>query len=370
MTAMPERMRAVVLTGYGGLDKLEYRNDVPVPRPGPGEVLIAVAACGMNNTDVNTRTAWYSKSVTEGTTAEGGAVGFEAITEDAATWGASSLAFPHVQGADVCGRIVAVGEGVDAARIGERIIVDGWLRDPDEPDNRDKSGYFGSERWGGFAEYTTAPAVNAFKVETDLGDAELATVPCSYSTAEHMLERSGLAAGQTVLITGASGGVGSALVQLAKRRGAAVVALAGASKMAAIRDIGADHVLPRDVEGLAGALAEATGRDEVDVVADIVGGDRFPELIELIARGGHYVTSGAIAGPIVALDLRTLYLNDLTLHGATVMPRYVFENLVGYIERGEIRPLLAKTFALADLAKAQAEFLEKKHIGNFVVIPG
>ena len=367
---MPERMRAVVLTGYGGFDKLEYRDDVPVPRPGPAEVLIAVAACGMNNTDVNTRIGWYSKAVTQGTTTEGGAGGFETITEDAATWGASSLAFPHVQGADVCGRIVVVGDGVDPARIGERIIVDGWLRDPDEPDNRDKSGYFGSERWGGFAEYTTAPAVNAFKVETDLGDAELATFPCSYSTAEHMLERSGLAAGQTVLITGASGGAGSALVQLAKRRGAAVVALAGASKMAAVRELGADHVLPRDIEGLSGALAEATGRDTVDVVADIVGGDRFPELIERLARGGHYVTSGAIAGPIVALDLRTLYLNDLTLHGATVMPRYVFENLVGYIERGEIRPLLAKTFPLADLAEAQAEFLEKKHIGNFVVIPG
>ncbi len=370
MTALPERMRAVVLTGYGGLDKLEYRDDVPVPKPGAGEVLIAVAACGMNNTDVNTRTGWYSKSVTEGTTAAGGAGGFETITEDAATWGASSLAFPHVQGADVCGRIVAVGDGVDAARIGERIIVDGWLRDPDEPDNRDKSGYFGSERWGGFAEYTTAPAVNAFKVETVLGDAELATFPCSYSTAEHMLERSGLAAGQTVLITGASGGVGSALVQLAKRRGATVVALAGASKMAAVDELGADHVLPRDVEGLAGALAAATGRDTVDVAADIVGGDRFAELIECLARGGHYVTSGAIAGPIVDLDLRTLYLNDLTLHGATVMPRYVFENLVGYIERGEIRPLLAKTFPLAELAEAQAEFLEKKHIGNFVVIPG
>jgi NADPH:quinone reductase-like Zn-dependent oxidoreductase len=185
-----------------------------------------------------------------------------------------------------------------------------------------------------------------------------------------MLERSGLAAGQTVLITGASGGVGSALVQLAKRRGATVVALAGVAKMTAVGEIGADHVLPRDVEGLAGALAEATGRDTVDVVADVVGGDGFPELIGLIARGGHYVTSGAIAGPIVELDLRTLYLNDLTLHGATVMPRFVFENLVGYIERGEIRPLLAKTFPLADLAEAQAAFLEKQHIGNFVVIPG
>ena len=147
------------------------------------------------------------------------------------------------------------------------------------------------------------------------------------------------------------------------------MALAGTSKMSAVHELGADYVLPRDIEGLAGALAEATGRDTVDVVADVVGGDGFPELIELIARGGHYVTSGAIAGPIVELDLRTLYLNDLTLHGATVMPRYVFENLVGYIERGEIRPLLAKTFPLADLAGAQAEFLEKKHIGNFVVLP-
>ena len=97
------------------------------------------------------------------------------------------------------------------------------------------------------------------------------------------------------------------------------------------------------------------------------GGAGFSALLEVLARGGRYVTSGAIAGPVVDLDLRTLYLKDLELLGATVMPVGIFASLVGYIEREEIRPLLAKTFALEDLAQAQSEFLEKRHIGNFVI---
>ncbi len=366
---LPATMRAVVLTGTGGLDRLIYREDVPVPVPGPGEVLVRVGACGMNNTDVNTRSGWYAKAVTSGTTQEGAAEGFEDVTGESATWGSSSLSFPHVQGADVAGRIAAVGQGVAEARIGERVLVDPWLRDPDDPEDRDNAGYLGSERWGGFAEYAAVPAVNAFAIESPLSDAELATFPCSSSTAEYMLTRAGLAAGETILITGASGGVGSALVQLAKRRGARVVALAGESKMAALRKLGADHVLHRDFPDLATTLQAALGRGKVDAVADIVGGDRFPELLGCIKRGGRYVTSGAIAGPIVELDLRTLYLEDLTLHGATVMPPGIFQSLVGYIERAEIRPLLARAFPLAELRAAQEEFLEKAHVGNFVVVP-
>jgi NADPH:quinone reductase-like Zn-dependent oxidoreductase len=366
---IPKTMRAVVLTGYGGLDKLVYREDVPVPRPGAGEVLVRVGACGMNNTDVNTRSGWYSKAVTAGTTAEGGAEGFSGITEEAATWGRSSLSFPHVQGADVAGRIAALGEGVPAERLGERVLVDPWLRDPTDPEDREKAGYLGSERRGGFAEYTLVPAVNAFAIDSPLSDAELATFPCSSSTAEYMLTRAGLGEGETVLVTGASGGVGSALVQLAKRRGATVVALAGESKMAALRDLGADHVLPRDLPDLPAALDAVLSRDKVDAVADIVGGQRFPELLACIRRGGRYVTSGAIAGPLVELDLRTLYLEDLTLHGATVMPPGIFQALVGHIERGEIRPLLARSFPLSELRTAQEEFLKKAHVGNFVVVP-
>ena len=107
----------------------------------------------------------------------------------------------------------------------------------------------------------------------------------------------------------------------------------------------------------------------MDVAADIVGGDGFPGLLDLLGRGGRYVTSGAIAGPIVELDLRTLYLKDLEVIGATVMLRGIFEVLIGYIERGEVRPLLARTFPLADLRDAQTAFLEKRHVGNFVVLP-
>ncbi len=380
---LPERMRAVLLTGHGGLDKLEVRDDVPVPRPAAGEVLIAVGACGMNNTDINTRTAWYSKSVTEATAgASGGASadGFAVARQDDSTWGGAGLRFPRIQGADVAGRIVAVGAGVAEGRVGERVLVDPWLRDPENPGDRAKAGYLGSERDGGYAEYTTVPAVNALAIESALSDAELATFPCSSSTAEHMLAKARLGAGETLLVTGASGGVGSALVQLGKRRGAYVIAVAGSSKIEAVRALGADAVIAREAPDLEAAVRAAC-RDGapggasggalgggVAVVADIVGGPGFPGLLDLLARGGRYVTSGAIAGPLVELDLRTLYLNDLELLGATVMPRGIFEDLVGYIERGEIKPLLARTFPLEALAEAQTAFLEKKHVGNFVIL--
>ena len=107
-----------------------------------------------------------------------------------------------------------------------------------------------------------------------------------------------------------------------------------------------------------------------DVSSERVGGPGFSMCFNLLCRGGRYVTSGAIAGPIVELDLRTLYLKDLEMHGATVMPGGVFENLVSYIENGEIRPLLAREFSINDIKKAQEAFLAKKHFGNFVVLPG
>ncbi len=116
-------MRAMMLTGYGGPDKLEYRNDVPIPSRGADDVLIRVSACGMNNTDINTRTGWYAKSVTGATGAEETQAGTDG------SWG-GGLDFPRIQGADPVGNIVAVGPNVPSARIGERVLIDAWMRDP------------------------------------------------------------------------------------------------------------------------------------------------------------------------------------------------------------------------------------------------
>ncbi|MEL6978821.1 MAG: alcohol dehydrogenase family protein [Pseudomonadota bacterium] len=354
-------MRAMVTMGHGGLEQMALHEDWPRPEPGAGEVLVRVGACGLNNTDVNTRSGWYSKSVTEATT--GGA--FAEVDEADPTWGGAPISFPRIQGADACGEIVAVGAGVPEARLGERVITDNWLRDPTDPLNIAKVGYFGSERDGGFAEYTTLPSVNALAIRSTLSDAELATFSCSYSTAEGMLTRARVTDADTVLAPGASGGVGGALVQLAKLRGARVVALASEPKHDAVRALGADRVLPRAPADLRAALAGET----VTVVADVVGGPLWPQLIDALARGGRYTCSGAIAGPMVTLDLRTFYLRDLTFTGSTVIDPAVMPRLVGMIEQGAIQPVLAASYPLEQLREAQAAFIAKEHVGAIVVTP-
>ncbi len=358
---IPTHMAAVLLTGHGGLDQLQYREDVPTPRAGPQQVLIRVAGAGVNNTDINTRIGWYSKDITADTNA-GGAAGFNDVNAADSSWSGAAVEFPRIQGADCCGHIVAVGEGVDAARIGERVIVRSMFNpDPAEQGYRYRT--FGSEVDGGFAQYACALSRECYKVGGDWSDVELASVPCAYSTAENLLHRAGVGA-ERVLITGASGGVGSAAVQLARRRGAQVVAVASASKADAVRALGAQEVCDRDSDLLA-----LLGRDSIDVVIDLVAGPAWPALLEVLRNGGRYATSGAIAGPMVQLDVRTLYLKDLSFFGCTYQPAEVFRNLIGYVERGEIRPAVARTYPLAAIAQAQADFLAKRHTGKLVLVP-
>lgn len=363
MNDIPTTMRAMVLTGHGGLDKYDYREDWPVPRPSDDQVLIKVHACGLNNTDVNTRSGWYSKAVSEATTGSA----YNEVSDDDPTWGGAPISFPRIQGADICGTVVAAGANADKALVGKRVLADGWLRDWSDPAGKEAVGYFGSECDGGFADYTVVDHRNVRAVDSALSDAELATFSCSYTTAENLLTRAGVTAGDTVLITGASGGVGSALIQLANRRGATTIAMASDAKHAQIEPLNPSALIGRAPDDLAGELERVTGKRAVSVVADVVGGPYWPTLIDVLERGGRYATSGAIAGPIVPLDLRTLYLNDLTFHGCTVTALNVFPDLVTYVERGEIRPILAATHPLAELREAQAAFIAKEHIGNIVV---
>ena len=201
---IPETMNAVVLEGHGGLEKLVWHEDWPTPQPAPGEVLIKIGACGLNNTDVNTRSGWYSKTVSDATTGDA----YREVGNDDPTWGGRPITFPRIQGADAVGRVVAMGDGVPADMMGKRVLTDGWHRDWSDPDNLDKARYFGSEMDGGFAEYTKCDYRGVEAITSDLSDAELATFQCSYTTAEGMLTRANVTDKDTVLVPGASGGVG------------------------------------------------------------------------------------------------------------------------------------------------------------------
>jgi NADPH:quinone reductase-like Zn-dependent oxidoreductase len=363
-------MWAVVTTGHGGYERLEHR-EVPVPVAGPGEVLLQVLAAGVNATDINTRLGWYSASVTTGTEGaasradQGSAAAEPAPTpaggRDDGGWDAPTP-FPLIQGTDCCGRVVAAGARGDEHLLGRRALVRPCMR---------PRGFAALEMvWmasdfdGAFAQYVRVPASEVFPVECDLSDAELGALPCAYGTAENMLRRAGVSRGDRVVVTGASGGVGSAAVQLAHSRGAVVTAVASPAKADDVRAIGADEV----VDGRAGIPA-ALAEQSADVVVDNVSGPWFGDLVAVLRRGGRYVSSGAIAGPVVSFDKRTLYLRDLTLIGCTAWEEAVFPDLVSSVERGEVRPLVAATFMLADIAAAQAEFLEKKRAGKIVLIP-
>ena len=347
---IPDNMRAVILTGHGGPEKLEYRTDFPVPAIADDEVLVAVGACGVNNTDI-----WVRE----------GAYGSKEDPDEVASFGDNPLTFPRIQGADIVGRICAVGAAVGEERIGERVMVDFGIYD-DADENAASVDYLGHARDGGFAEYVAVPAENAHAVDSDLSDAELATFCCAYITAERMLKRARVAAGETVLVTGASGGVGSGVIQLCKARGARPVAVSSPGNEDALLDIGAEAVVSRAADDMKSAAMDAAG-GPFDVVVDTVAGALFSDLLAVLRKGGRYVSCGAIGGPVVEFDTRTMYLNHLDLIGSSQGSRRDFRDLLDYVASGRIRPLLAKTYALADIATAQADFAKKDFFGKLVI---
>jgi len=346
MNTIPKTMNAVILKSNGDYDQLEYVKNYETPKPKENEVLVEVKAAGVNNTDINTRIGWYSKNDN---------------SADDASWAGEALNFPRIQGADVCGYIVDVGENVDNSRIGQRVLIEPSLQKLNGK-QLENPWYFGSECDGGFSKYTVISKEHAFEINSDYTDIELASFPCSYSTSENLLTRANVSENDIVLVSGASGGVGSATIQLARARGAEVIAITSESKAEEIKALGASKVVLRDEN-----LVEVLGRNSVTVVIDLVAGETWSDFLEVLKPKGRYAVSGAIAGPIVELDVRTLYLKDLSFFGCTVIEDEVFPNLVKRIENKDIKPLVAKTFALENIVEAQKEFLTKKHIGKIVL---
>ena len=367
-----QHMLAAVLTGHGGPEQLEVRDDVPIPRPGRGEVLVQVTAAAVNNTDLWTREGAYGRADDP---------------HAVAGWQGVPLDFPRIQGGDVVGVVTAVGDEADEAIVGRRVLLDptryadgsggddggddggdGGDSDPgtDEPT---LEAVLGSELDGGFAEYVAIAVDQAHDVtDSPLSDEQLACLPIAYGTATGMLERAQVRAEETVLVTGASGGVGLALVQLARARGARVIALTSADHAAAVRDAGASQVVARDEDPVADRIRQAAA-GPIAVVADVVGGWAFEQLFPLLATGGRWVTCGAVADPVVSLDLRQLYLHRRRLIGSTMHTPSQFRRLVDDARHGRIDPVVARTYPLAQIHTAQADFAEGDHVGKLVLVP-
>ena len=349
--SIPKTMKAMLLTGHGGPEKLVLENNWLTPDIAPDEVLVQVGACGINNTDI-----WVRE----------GAYGVSDDPDAVASFGDSPLQFPIIQGADIVGVIIDCGTNIDSSRNGQRVMVDfGIYAGPgDDVPSHD---YIGSGRPGGFAEYVSIPAENAHAVETSLSDVELATFCCAYITGEHMLRRARVSAGERVLVTGASGGVGSGVVQLCRARGAIPYAVVGSGKEEAVIAIGAEGTITRGKGDFIEAVSEATKNASIDVVVDTVSGPMLPELIEILRPQGRYTTCGAMGGPMVEIDMRRIYLKNLELHGASQGTRKDFSAIRDYALSGIIKPLVAGTFSLDDLGEAQEEFKKKNFVGKLVI---
>ena len=356
---IPQQMKAILWTGFGGHDKLEYREDVPTPKPGRDEVLIHVGACGCNNTDIWNREGAYGK--TDDPDAESGWLREQ-----------GGFKFPRIQGADIAGEIVAVGENVPTSRVGERVMVNltlyGWAG---RGEGLFDAGYVGSEIDGGFAEYAVMPASNVLEItDSTLSDIDIAAMgPASSLTAYHLLNRGRLTAGETVVITGASGGVGTGAIQLARIMGAYVIAVASGEKAEILRDLGAHVVVDRKTETLADDILKAAEDRPIDLVADVVAGPQLSSLFEVVRPGGRVATSGSIAGPVVEFDVRTIYLKHLDFVGATLGTPDEFARLVQFINEGRFKPVVGGVYDLKDLPTAQNDFKSKKFVGNLVVTP-
>ncbi len=365
---VPGTMAAMLLTGHGDVDKLVYHQDVPTPEAGPGEVLVRVTATAKNNTDRKAREGLYP------TRDKGEVTSF-------AMGGSPTLTFPRIQGADVVGRVVAVGEGVDPARLGERGLLDFNLYADDHPDLNLTPDYYGHGADGGYAEYIAVPSDQFHTVNNgELADAELAAMGmCSYQTAYHMMTSARIRAGERVLVTGASGGVGTALIQLCRILGAIPYALSQREKADALMALGAEAVLDRhDMSNFADQVMAATGGEPIDAVMDLVGGemtDRFIDtmIVDMNRRQDYPRLSiaGASGGNLSEIMWTRIYLYQVQIFGVSHGTRTEARQLVEWIRSGELRPVLHATFKLSELHEAERYFINRggDYLGKIVIVP-
>lgn len=364
----PATMAAVQLLGHGGVDQLHYSTEVPVPQPSQGDVLVQVTATAKNNTDRKAREGLYP------TKDKGDVTSFQ-------MGGEATLTFPRIQGADIVGRVVAVGEGVSESRIGERGLLDFNLYPDERRDINLTPDYYGHGADGGFAEYVALPSDQFHRVDNaELADAELASMGmCSYQTAYHMLTVAGVAAGERVLVSGASGGVGTALIQLCRIIGAIPYALSQQDKAGALLALGAEAVLDRsDMSQFTEQVKAVTGGKPIDAVMDLVGGAMTDAFIDtMIFDMKHRSTyprlsiAGASGGNLSEIMWTRVYLYQVQIFGVSHGTREEAEQLIAWIREGTLKPVLHAAFPLSHLREAEEYFVHRgsNYLGKIVIVP-
>ncbi|WP_028670878.1 zinc-binding dehydrogenase [Saccharospirillum impatiens] len=365
---LPTQMAAMVLTGHGGTEKLVYRTDVATPVPGPGQVLVQVTATAKNNTDRKAREGLYpTQDKNEVTSFQMG--------------GEATLTFPRIQGADVVGRVIAVGEGVNKGRLGERGLLDFNLY----PDARRTINlapdYYGHGCDGGYADFIAVPSDQFHCIDNpELADAQLATMGmCSYQTALHMLTSARVKAGERILVTGASGGVGTALIQLCRIMGAVPYALSQADKADALLKLGAEAVLDRHtMQGFTDRVLAATGGHPIDAVMDLVGGESTNLFIDtmitdMTSRNDYPRLSiaGASGGNLSEILWTKIYLYQVQLFGVSHGTREEADQLIEWIRTEDLKPVLHAAFKLSELHLAEKYFVNRgsNYLGKIVIVP-
>lgn len=341
-------MRAAIFHENGGPEVVRIE-EVPRPRAGRGEVLVEVRAAALNHLDL-----WVRRGIPIETT------------------------MPHIGGSDVAGVIAEVGEGVDAGRVGERVVVNPslWCGRCGECARGEESmcaeyRILGEHTDGGFAEFVAVAEDRAYAIPGGLSFEEAATLPISYQTAwRALLTRARLRLGDDVLVIGASGGTAGAAVQIARLAGARVFAVTrGAENVERVKELGATFVYDRDHEDWARAVFRDTARRGVDVVVENVGGATWPGSIRALARGGRLVTYGATAGPVVEIDLRVLFWKQLEIIGTTMSSRSEFEAMLRAVATGGLRPVIDTVMPLAQAREAHERLEAGGQFGKIVLVP-
>jgi alcohol dehydrogenase len=269
---------------------------------------------------------------------------------------------PRIPGGDISGVVADVGPGVRRDWIGRRVLVDPHLK---------RGGALGEHDHGGLCERIAVDADNLIALPDDVSFEDAAALPIAYGTAWRMMRTRGqVRAGETVLILGASGGVGTACVQIAKNAGARVIACASsAGKLERLRALGADELIDYTREDFSARAWELTGRRGCDVIVNYTGGDTWVPSLRALARHGRLLTCGATAGFDPRTDIRYIWRREVTIVGANGWTRTDLEELLEEVRHGRIRPIVDRVFPLADAREAMRVVEEREVFGKVLVQP-